>query len=510
MTAQIDSHIVETKNPKTILQAARDLDIPIPTLCHMEGLPHQTSCMICVVQEMTSGKLWPACATVLEAGMVIETHNDFVQQARKDALTLLMSEHVGDCEGPCRMACPAHMDIPQMLRHIQNENWYSAIQVIKEHIPLPATLGRICPAPCEKVCRLSKIAESVAICEMKRIVADRDLNSMNPFIPQILPSTDQSIGIIGAGPCGLSAAYYLRIKGHSVHVYDKNNMAGGSLRIEELSDKLPKDILDQEIDILRKMDVEFNFNRFINKQSFSEIESNHDAILMATGMISNHGQTDMPVPVEKRKIIAPQSTFQIDNSKIFAAGGAIKTIKMAVQAVAHGHDVTESIHQYLSNQKAMGPFREYNSRLKHVAAEDINQLQSSFQKEHSQKRITDPVKESGRCLHCDCLAKQNCRLRELATELGVQNSQIHVSERLPLKIDDKHSKLVFEAGKCIRCGICVQIAKENQSPELTFINRGDAVQVTVPFNDTVIDLSDDLAVRVAKACPTGAFTLKES
>ncbi len=510
MTARINSHKVEIKKPRTILQVAEELNIEIPTLCHFDGLPHQTSCMVCVVQEMHSGKLWPACATVLEEGMEIETGNAFVRQARKDALTLLMGEHTGDCEGPCRIACPAGMDIPQMLRHIQEENWSSAIQVIKAHIPIPATLGRICPAPCEKVCRLGKMAEPVAICDMKRLAADKDLESEIPFLPRVAPSTGKSIGIIGAGPCGLSAAYYLRIKGHRVHIYDKKVIAGGLLRIEELSDKLPEDILDQEIDSLQQIGVDFKLNSPVDKGHYSKLKFFYDAILIATGMVSNHGEINIPVPMEKENIIVHPDSYQIEDSKVFAAGGAIRTMQMAVMAVGHGYGVAESIHQFLSGRAVIGPFVEYNSRLKKVEPEDMIHLQASFQKQNHKERLDDPLKESGRCLHCDCLSKDDCQLRNLATELGIQNSQVQSGERSPVQIDEEHGKIVFESGKCIRCGICVEMAKENQSPELTFINRGDAVQVTVPFKDNVLDLSDELAVRVAEACPTGAFSLKKN
>lgn len=508
MTAQINSHKVEIIESKTILQVARELGISIPTLCHKDGLPHQTSCMVCVVQEINSGKLWPACATVLEEGMVIETHNEFVRQARKDALTLLMSEHIGDCEGPCKLACPAQMDIPQMLRHIQNEDWHAAIQVIKTHIPLPATLGRICPAPCEKICRLGKIAESVSICEMKRVAADKDLEASKPYLPEMAKVNGKSIGIIGAGPCGLSAAFYLKIFGYNIQIYDQKEIAGGLLRVNELAEKLPKAVLDQEIDILKQMGIVFSLNHVIDKNSFFNLQSNHDAILIATGKISRHGDFDLPVPLEKEKIVVNPQTFQIEDSKLFAAGGGIRPMKMAVMAVAHGHFAAESMHQFLSGEKVSGLYHSFNSRLKHIDHEDIVALQAAFQKQNDQKRMQDPIKEAGRCLHCDCLSKADCQLRDLSTEYHVLNSEVHTSERLSLQIDSGHSKIIFESGKCIRCGICVELAKENLSPELTFIHRGDAVKVTVPFHDTMIELSDDLAVRVAEACPTGAFTSK--
>ena len=118
MNMTINGKNVECGHGATILDAVRSIGIEVPTMCHIAGYPHFTSCMICVVKEATSGRLLPSCSAPAAAGMIIETDSDEVRHARRRALDLLLSEHVGDCEAPCQLTCPAHMNIPLMIRQI--------------------------------------------------------------------------------------------------------------------------------------------------------------------------------------------------------------------------------------------------------------------------------------------------------------------------------------------------------------------------------------------------------
>ena len=145
----IDNREVEVADGATVLDAARKLGIEIPTMCFLKGQKPLTSCMVCVVKVAGSEKLIPACGAIAEDGMRIETDNEEVRQARRAALELLLSEHVGDCVGPCQVTCPAQMDIPLMIGQIAAGRLGEAIATVKRDIALPAVLGRICPAPCE-------------------------------------------------------------------------------------------------------------------------------------------------------------------------------------------------------------------------------------------------------------------------------------------------------------------------------------------------------------------------
>lgn len=167
LSIKIDNIKIDIENGKTILDLAKSAGIDIPTMCHIDGLESFTSCLVCVVKDKKTGKLMPSCAIKAVDGMELESNSDEVREARKTALELLLSEHIGDCEAPCQKICPAHMDIPNMIRLIENGEDRKAIALIKETIALPAILGRICPAPCEKGCRRKQDDSSISICYLK-------------------------------------------------------------------------------------------------------------------------------------------------------------------------------------------------------------------------------------------------------------------------------------------------------------------------------------------------------
>ena len=160
----IDQREVEVPEGATVLDAARKLGIDIPALCFHEGCNPSTSCLACLVRIGGEERLVPSCATAAAEGMQVESETEAVRQARRTALELLLSDHLGDCMAPCQLGCPAQMDIPTMLRQIAAGQLREAIATVKRDIALPAVLGRICPAPCEKVCRRGDLDAAVSIC----------------------------------------------------------------------------------------------------------------------------------------------------------------------------------------------------------------------------------------------------------------------------------------------------------------------------------------------------------
>lgn len=282
----IDGRNVEVPDGATILDAAEKLGIEIPTLCFLKGYDPSTSCLVCIVKNRQTGQFVTSCSTKALDGMQLDSGTDEVRSMRRTALELILSEHVGDCLAPCFFACPAHMDIPLMLRQIGEKNLPDAIVTIKHDIALPAVLGRVCPKPCEKGCRRKDADDPVAVCELKRFVADSDLASDSPYLPTCRADTGKRVAIVGTGPTGLAAAYYLRQLGHACVFIDKAAEAGGTLRAES-ADLLPPEILQGEIEQVLRLGVETRWQQAISdRRQLDALIDEFDAVLLACGPIS--------------------------------------------------------------------------------------------------------------------------------------------------------------------------------------------------------------------------------
>ena len=162
---------------------------------------------------------------------------------------------------PCKTACPAHIAIQGYLKLAKEGRYEEALALIKKDNPLPAVCGRVCNKRCEDACTRGTIDEAVAIDDVKRFIAERDLNSDTRYIPKpVIPSLrggfDEKIAIIGSGPAGLSCAYYLALTGYKPTIFEKNQEPGGMLRYGIPSYKLEKDLLAAEIDVIKEMGVE--------------------------------------------------------------------------------------------------------------------------------------------------------------------------------------------------------------------------------------------------------------
>jgi formate dehydrogenase major subunit len=269
---------------QTILEVARQNGIDIPTLCYDERLKPFGGCGLCVVEVAGNPKLFRACATEAADGMVISTNSSRVRESRKLTLELLLSDHNGDCRGPCINACPAHADVQGYVGLIANKQYREALVLIKEYMPIPASIGRICPHPCETACRRQLVEEPISIAQLKYFVADKDLESPEPYMPEIAPPTGKKVAVVGAGPAGLTVAYFLARAGIRVTVYDAMPSAGGMLRYGIPEYRLPKTILDQEIELIEKMGVEFIYNTRVGVDiSLDYLKENYDGVFLGIG-----------------------------------------------------------------------------------------------------------------------------------------------------------------------------------------------------------------------------------
>ena len=150
-----------------------------------------------------------------------------------------------------------------MLRQIAAGQFREAIATVKRDIALPAVLGRICPAPCEKMCRRGDLDAAVSICLLKRLVADVDLASSEPYSPPCEAASGKRVAIVGAGPTGLSAAYYLAQFGHACEIFDENALPGGRLLRETTDAELPRNVIDAEVAAIERLGVVLHLDKRI-------------------------------------------------------------------------------------------------------------------------------------------------------------------------------------------------------------------------------------------------------
>ncbi len=218
----------------TLLEAAKVCGVEIPSLCGMNKSNEKIPCDLCVV-EVESGGTKRACDLKVYRGLNVVTQSEQLSEHRRKALNRIMTDHYADCEAPCKTACPAGVDIQSYLYHISQNDHQKAIEVIKRTLPMPLSIGRVCPAFCESECRRSLVDEPIAIRQLKRHAADADLAAHEAYVPEKKPAKHRKIAVVGSGPGGLTAGYYLSNEGYDVtlkdYVTEQNYVTGKKVAV---------------------------------------------------------------------------------------------------------------------------------------------------------------------------------------------------------------------------------------------------------------------------------------
>jgi len=345
----IDGREVRVPEGATVLDAADELGIDIPTLCFHPELEPSTSCMLCVVRVDGREALVPSCATVATEGMVVESECEAVLAARRTALELLLSEHAGDCVAPCQRADDRHVDVPHVLRLVGDGDFGGAAACLEssgvdlEHLEA-GSFERA-----EKACRRGRFDQRVAIDEVMRLVASRR-------------ATESGRATAAAPP------------------YREFTVKSGALSREEL-----------------------------------------------------------------RALVA----------------GASADARVAPSDPTAG----------LTPEEA--------------------------------------VREAQRCVHCDCREARTCALRAAGEALGLTRGGTLKGTRPPMVQDHSHPDVIHEPGKCVLCGLCLQVAaRAGERLGLAFVGRGHDLRVRAPFDEAIAEALSISGVACADVCPTGALVRK--
>ncbi len=359
MKIKIDNIEINVEAGQTILKAAQEAGIHIPTLCNREGTEPWSSCMVCVVKDTKTNNYIPSCTALVQEGMEIDVSGKEVVDLRKKAVELLLSEHRAECEAPCRIVCPAGYNIPLMNRLLQAGRFDDAVSLAEKEITTPEIVCTDCSGYCENACRRKKIDEPVSIRNLMLFVS-------------------QSIN---------------------------------------------KDIRSNDTD-----------NEAVNNI----------------------------VEQDKKKVSNPLR-------------------------------------------------KQFSSRIGRLEAEELKEWLKECTGEGKRYRdITDfksASLEAENCMHCDCRASGDCRLRDTAVELGVKDPTGKIVNAPVFKKINHKTGLVFENVKCIKCGLCVRICDDSKDePSLCFISRGFVSIISEPLTEGFEDILMKKADLCVEVCPTGALS----
>ena len=511
----IDQQTIEAQPGETVLQAARAAGIEIPTLCYLDGFEAGASCMVCAVKLKHNGQFIPSCASRVVEGMEIENDSPEVRDARRMALELLFSDHLGDCLSPCERICPANLGIPAVLKHMRAGQTGMAAASARRDLALAGILCRVCTRPCEQGCRRSAHDESVAIADLVTHAIDTEIAAGEPRVPTPVAGRDGTVAIVGSGFTGLSAAWFLQQQGYACTVIDENLVPAETIRAA--FPDLPSGLLETEVRLLERSGVIFRTATRIDSESALDTLANEfDAVLLATGPGTGGQAAALGLPAPGDKITSDKKSMMTPRDGVFVAGRALRPTARPVGSVGDAKAVAVCIHQFLSKQPVQRPAKPFSVFMGKVVDAEMH----DFMKDASQAGRSDAsemaididraIEESKRCVHCNCAKVDTCKLRELAIDYDVKLNRFSTGERIRFQRNVEHPMVCFEAAKCIRCGNCIKVAGDHQEAlGLTFIGRGFDVHIGVPFHNSMRDGLLEAARAAVAACPVGALTLRE-
>jgi len=445
----------------------------------------------------------------------VESETEEVHAARRTALELLFSDHLGDCLSPCERLCPLQLPVSTLLLQIQAGQTDAAAATVGGALPLAAVLGRLCHHPCEQGCRRGGADGAADIRGLERFAADANLARPAPYLPTHKPWTGKSAVIVGAGPAGLTAAFELTRQGHSVTVLDRHERAGGSLRACAEAE-LPRAVLDAEIAQLERLGVEIQHNVELGAGvTLEALRRDHDVVLLALGERGAAQCEALGVAAGATGIKTEVATAQTSLPGVFAAGAVVKPVRQLVRAMTEGRQAAQCMDRFLRGEaprRAAKPFSSIMGRLKTA---ELQKFLDAASPDHQQTPCdaragftpAEAVCEAARCLRCGCASSGKCALQDAAQSYGADANRFR-GERRDFERIAQPGGVVFEPGKCILCGICVRITEAEAEPlGLTFVGRGFHIRLAAPLGASIAEGLQKTAAACAAACPTGALTM---
>jgi hypothetical protein len=409
-----------------------------------------------------------------------------------------------------------HNEVPQIIRDIQAGQMDVAVAHLRHEMAMAGVLERLCNAPCEKGCRRGLVDESVSIRALMRHAADWDLKNPEPYVPPCAESSSKRVAIVGAGMTGLSTAYYLAQLGHASVVFDAQPRVLNRLRSEQGAEALPDWVVDGELRLLQRIGVEIRTGVKVGGDpSMDQLRDDYDAVVVACGVMSEEEMLAMGVTGTDKGVTVDPKTAQTRVEGVFSAGSAVKKDLPILRSVQQAKAMAACISQALSTRAVVGIVDMYNHMMGRLQPEELKEFAShaapiprvrSADEGHRAYDKDDAKLETGRCMHCDCRANKDCKLRIYSDEYSAVQHAHKGEERASYVQVNRDTGVLYEPGKCVKCGLCVRVTKaEGEQFGFTFVGRGFEVKAAVSLNKSLEEGLTKTAGKVVQACPTGAL-----
>jgi ferredoxin len=327
------------------------------------------------------------------------------------------------------------------------------------------------------------------------------------------------VAIVGGGPTGLTAAYHLAQRGHRCVLIEQQQQLGGRLRDEFPENELPRDILQSEADTALALGTEKRLGvRLGAPLSLDELADEFDAVLLCTGRSGMESMIPADIRTTSSGVRVDARSRMTSRDGVFAAGNAVRPYKLVVQSVAEGKLVAQCVDAWLRGVTLPDRRHKFETRLARLTAGELCDFCDGYP---DTPRIDDGLqaddltdeqarREAERCLNCDCDALDVCLLHHYAAMYHCDAQRFRGNERrFEGRIEG--DGVVLELGKCILCGICVQLARETDDAiGLAFLGRSLETRIGPPPGVSLDQALGSSARRCAEACPTGAITIERS
>jgi len=304
---------------------------------------------------------------------------------------------------------------------------------------------------------------------------------------------------------------------HKCVIFDDRPAPGGQLRYGVSEGALDRAVLDAEIEVIRRMGAEVRSNVRVGRDvPMTDLLRDNSAVFVATGATDEAGAAALGLQWDGSAVRRDRTTYATPREGVFAACSA-RQQKLAVRAVADGKSAAAAICQYLAGQAVTGAAKPFTVHIGKVEPQELQQfLATASPAERAEPNepgagysSAQAVQQCARCLHCDCRRSNDCKLRIHSAAYEASPSAYKAGRRTFEQYFHDQG-VIFEPGKCINCGLCVQITRRaGEKYGLTFVGRGFSVRVAVPMGKTLSEGLAKTAAECVAACPTGALAMRD-